>query len=142
MFKTYYRKRFREILGEPLEPSDGLGEQKVQRALRKRSLVIPRALAEYYAIAGRHEINARHNRLLPIGELAWEGEKLVFMEENQCVALWGIDKAAIEDSNPVVWQGPNNEPIEWYEEPYCLSQFLMAMWHWQETGVEEEPETP
>jgi hypothetical protein len=140
MFKEYYRSCFQEILGKPLEPADGLGERTVQQALRKRDLIIPRALADYYDVAGRHEINAQHNRLLLIEELAWEGDKLVFMEENQCVALWGIDKAAIENSNPVVWQTSNNEPFEWYEEPYHLSQFLMAMWRWQETGVEEKPE--
>ena len=81
MFKSYYRRRFREILGEPLELADGLSDAKVQRALRERDLVIPRALADYYAVAGRHEINAQHNRLLPIEELDWRDDKLVFMEE-------------------------------------------------------------
>lgn len=140
MFRSYYQRRFQEILGKPVEPTDGLGDFEVQQALRERGIVIPTALADYYAIAGRHQINARHNRLLPIEELEWEGDKLVFMEENQSVAVWGIDRAALEDSNPVVWQGPNSDPIEWYEEPYRVCQFLMAMWHWQETGVEEEPE--
>jgi hypothetical protein len=64
------------------------------------------------------------------------------MEENQWVAYWGIDRAGVKESNPVVWQAPNIEPdpLEWYEEPYLLNQFLMAMWRWQETGVEEEAE--
>jgi hypothetical protein len=110
--------------------------------VRKRRLTIPRALADYYAVAGRHEINMAHNRLLPIEELQWFDDRLVFMEENQGIASWGIDRAAVLQSNPAVWQAPNIEsaPWAWYEEPYRLSQFLMAMWRWQETGVEEKAE--
>jgi hypothetical protein len=140
VFKGYYRRRFREILGKPLMPAEGLGDAKVRTALRSRGMVIPRALADYYAVAGNHEINAAHNRLLSIEKLEWRGDRLVFMEENQWVAFWGIDRAGVKEANPVVWQAPNNEPepLEWYAEPYLLNQFLMAMWRWQETGVEEK----
>jgi hypothetical protein len=139
MFKGYYRRRFRELLGKPLAPSDGMGDRAVAKAVRRRSLVIPRALSDYYAVAGKHEVNTEYNRLLPIEELGWRGDRLVFMEENQWVAYWGIDRAACREPNPVVWQAPNNEPgpLEWYQERYLLNQFLMAMWRWQRTGVEE-----
>ena len=140
MFKGYYQRRFQEIFGKALAPEDGLGDGAVEEALRKRDLVIPLALADYYAVAGRHPINSQHNTLLPIEKLEWLDDKLVFMEENQVVVLWGIDRAKIGSTNPVVWQAPNIEPFEWYEEPYLLGQFLMAMWHWQECGVQETPE--
>lgn len=142
MFKGYYRRRFREILGAPLRPADGLGDAMVTKALRRRRLVIPRALADYYAVAGAHEINTSHNRLLPIEKLQCGGDKLVVMEENQWVAFWGINRTAVHETNPVVWQTQNNEPepFAWYEEPYRLNQFLMAMWRWQMTGVEEKAE--
>jgi hypothetical protein len=142
MFKSYYRRRFREILGNSLRPADGLGDAKVAKALRKCGLLIPRALAEYYAVAGHHAMNSAHNRLRTIDKLEWRGDRLVFMEENQWVAYWGIDRAAVREANPIVWQAPNTEPepLEWYEEPYLLNQFLMAMWRWQDTGVEEKAE--
>jgi len=80
--------------------------------------------------------------LLPIDELEWREERMIFMEENQCVAFWGIDREGIKEPNPVVWQATNIETmaLKWYEEPYLLSQFLMAMWRWQVTGVEEKAE--
>jgi len=68
------------------------------------------------------------------------GEKLVFMEENQSVAFWGIQKADLGAVDPVVREGGNAEPIEWYSEGYCLSRFLMAIWNWAMTGEQELPE--
>ena len=44
------------------------------------------------------------------------GDKLVFMEENQCVVYWAIDRADLEGADPIVWQGVNGEPIEWFAE--------------------------
>lgn len=64
-------------------------------------------------------------------------DKLVFMEENQCVVFWGIAKADLGEADPVVWQGVNGEPIEWYAEDHRLSRFLMAMWKWIMTGEDE-----
>lgn len=137
MFKDYYRRRFAE-LGEPLTESDGLGDDAVAAMLAERGAVIPAALAEYYAVAGRHWINRQHNRLYPIGELEWQGDRLVFMEENQCVAFWAIARADAGAPDPVVWQAANAEPINWFAEDHRVSQFLMAMWRWQMTGVQED----
>jgi hypothetical protein len=137
VFKGYYRRGFAG-LGEPLTDADGLGDEAVAAALTERRLVAPAALADYYAVAGRHRINRQHNRVYSIGELAWQGGWLVFMEENQCVALWGVARADAGAADPVVWQAPNAEPLDWFAEPYRVSQFLMAMWRWQLTG-EQEP---
>jgi hypothetical protein len=141
MFKTYYTRRMSEILGCALTASDGLGDAAVQRALKKKGLILPRALAEYYALAGKHPINTRHNRLYSIGELTWFSDRLVFMEENQTVAYWGIIRDDLEKTNPIVWQGANESPIAWYAEDYKLSQFLMALWNWTMHGVQEKPES-
>jgi hypothetical protein len=140
VFKGYYRRRLAELFGEPLAVDDGMGDEAVAKALRKRRLTVPRALSDYYAVAGRHWINRESNRLYPISELEWRDDRLVFMEENQWVAFWGIGRAEVGKSNPVVWQAPNAESLEWFLEAYRLSQFLMAMWRWQLTGVQEEAE--
>ncbi len=91
-------------------------------------------------MAGHHWINENHNRLYPIEKLEWMGDKLLFMEENQCVVFWGIDRADLEEADPIVWQGVNGEPIEWLAEKWRLSRFLMALWKWTMTGEIEEPE--
>jgi hypothetical protein len=140
VFERYYNERFREIFGTPLEPGDGLGEEAVGSALARAGVAIPAALSDYYALAGRHWINDNHNRLRPIAQLEWIDDKLVFMEENQCVAFWGIPRADLVEADPVVWQGVNGEPIEWYAEDHRLSRFLMAMWKWTMSGEEDPPE--
>ncbi|BAY20844.1 hypothetical protein NIES2100_05880 [Calothrix sp. NIES-2100] len=140
MFKEYYKRRFQEIFGFSLQPSDGLGNNFVQAKLAESALTLPKALIDYYAIAGQHCINKEHNQLLPIEEIGWIDNKLVFMEEYQSVVFCGIDQADVSKLNPIVWQGIKSNSIDWYEENYKLNQFLMAMWKWTVTGEQEEPE--
>ena len=142
MFKRYYTDKFREIFGSPPKPAEGLGNAAVRSALESAGLAIPTALFDYYSLAGRHWINENHNRLRPIEELEWVDDQLVFMEENQLVAFWGIRKENLIDSDPIVWQGVNGDSIEWYAENYRLSRFLMAMWKWTVTGEEEKADPP
>jgi hypothetical protein len=149
MFKEYYSNRFYEIFGSSLSPSDGLGDEYVQAELSKIGFSIPRALTDYYSIAGNHQINREHNILRSVNELEWFGDTLIFMEENQAVAYWGVKREDCNLHNPIVWQGQNidsiewkleDEPMEWYSENYRISQFLMAMWKWMRTGEQEPPE--
>jgi hypothetical protein len=78
MFKDYYNHRFQEIFGSLLQESDGLGDEVVQAKLAEQQIVLPKGLVDYYAIAGQHTINEEHNRLLPIEEIFWIDDKLVF----------------------------------------------------------------
>ena len=142
MFKRYYADKFREIFGSPPKPADGLGNDAVRSALDSAGLTIPVALFDYYSLAGRHWINENHNRLRPIEELEWVDDQLVFMEENQLVVFWGIRKENLIESDPIVWQVVNGDPIEWYAENHRLSRFLMAMWNWTVTGDEEKADPP
>lgn len=130
MFKEYYNHQFREIFDLPLQPSDGLSEETVQTKLTQQGLIIPQALFDYYVLAGNHWINKNHNCLLNLEELQWIDDKLVFMEENQVTTYWGILKADVSQADPIVWQGINADSVEWYEENYQLSEFLMSMWKW------------
>ncbi|MEC4806561.1 MAG: hypothetical protein SAJ12_20370 [Jaaginema sp. PMC 1079.18] len=140
MFKNYYSRRFKEIFGYSLQPSDALGDCVIQAKLAKCKLTLPKALIDYYSLAGQHYINEEHNQLLFIEQVNWMDDKLVFMQENQLVVYWGIDRADVSSPNPIVWQGINGDVIDWYEEKYRLNQFLMAMWRWTVTGLQEEPE--
>jgi hypothetical protein len=130
MYKDYYNRNFTEIFGASLQVTDGLAEITVQTELAARQLLLPQALMDYYAIAGQHWINKHHNLLYSIQELEWVGNKLVFMEENQSVAFWGILETDLREADPIVWQGVNGESLEWYSEDLTVSQFLMEMWRW------------
>jgi hypothetical protein len=151
MFKKYYSNRFYEIFGSALSPSDGIGDEAVRAELSKMDFSVPIALMDYYSIAGNHKVNKEYNILRSLNELEWFGDTLIFMEENQAVAYWGIKRGDCNFPNPIVWQGQNinsiefeledNEPMEWYAEPYRISQFLMAMWKYTLTGEQEQPES-
>jgi hypothetical protein len=141
MFKQYYSDRFREIIDEPLEPGDGLGDDAVRAAVAARGLTIPAALSDFYSLAGRHWIHENHDLLLPIEKLEWMGDKLVFMKENQAVWFWGIDRADLGEADPIVWRADNEEPIRWQLENRRLSRFLMAEWTWNMTGEESGRES-
>ena len=138
MFKKYYRESMKEILGSALKPSDGLGDDAVRAKLAELRLTIPRALSEYYSLAGCHWINENHHQLRRIERIEWMDDKLVFMDENQCVVFWGIQMDDLSEADPIVWQGVNGEPIEWYREDYKVSRFLMALWKWTITGKLED----
>jgi hypothetical protein len=141
MFEQFYRRRFQEIFGAALQASDGFGESLVEERLSVRELNLPEALFAYYVVAGQHYINEEHNRFLPIEEVKWIDDKLVFMEENQCVVLWSIDRSDLNKPDPIVWQGTDGDVVDWYEEKYTLSQFLMAMWEWIVTGEEDSEDS-
>ncbi len=148
MVKEYYTYRFDRIFGMPLKPSDGVGDEVVRAGLATLGFSIPAALFDYYSVAGNHYINRDHNILRSLAELEWFGNMLVFMEENQTVAYWGVKQEDCALSDPIVWQGQTINPIEWeledgamewYAEDYRMSQFLMAMWNWTLTGEPEQP---
>lgn len=97
----------------------------------------PPALVDYYATCGRHPINRRRNTLLDPDELYVRDGHLVFLVEEQEVALWG---AAAGGPDPQVWQGNavvGGADLVWFGEELPLSDFLIAMWRWELTG--EEP---
>jgi hypothetical protein len=108
--------------------------EAVSAEAERAGLRLPQALADYYAVAGSHTINEKHNRLRPIARLEWLDDRLIFMDENQRVAIWGIHRDDLAEDDPVVWQGVNGD------ENYRLSQFLMAMWQWTVTGEQEPPD--
>jgi hypothetical protein len=128
MFQPFYTSHFREIFGSEPEPADGLGEESVEDRLAQRGLQIPKALFDYYSVAGYHWINRERNRLRPIEELDWYEELLVFMDDDQGIVSWGIHKQDLSNPDPVVWQGVLGEETDWLQDTSTLSRFLIDMW--------------
>ena len=128
MFQEFYQSQFIEMFGSGPEPADGLGEETVGAKLAQRNLHVPTALFDYYAVAGFHWINTKHNHLRPIDELDWYEDWLVFMDDNQGLVSWGIHRQDLSSPDPVVWQGIVGEEIDWFQEHSTLSRFLMDMW--------------
>jgi hypothetical protein len=128
MFQPFYTSHFREIFGSEPEPTDGLGEESVEDRLAQRGLQIPKALFDYYSVAGYHWINRERNRLRPIEELDWYEDWLVFMDDDYGIVSWGIHKQDLSNPDPVIWQGVLGEETDWLQDTSTLSRFLIEMW--------------
>jgi len=130
-FTRKYAKALRELLRREILPSDGLPERIVVAAERRLKIKIPLALKKYYATAGRLSLNTEHNRLYAPGKLKIMGGKLVFMEENQLVVFWGMDRNALKREDPEVCQANNEKPVVWYPGGFPFSDWILRMWRWQ-----------
>ncbi|HEV3343026.1 MAG TPA: hypothetical protein VG125_21810 [Pirellulales bacterium] len=133
MFTDGYQDTF-TTLGVRLRSEDAGSAADIDDAERRLAIRIPGSLREYYLVAGREKhINQFHNRLLPPEKLWIDSERVVFMEENQCVVYWGVAAARETTPDAAVFQGVNrrDEGIEWHPEADSCSTFLnvMAVWH-------------
>jgi len=132
-----YSFRYRqaiEVLDRPLTSADGLPDKEIVTGEQRLGVRLPRALREFYGIAGRLDhLNRAHNRLYTPHEWFVDAGKLVFMEENQAVVYWGVPISEEPGDDPSVLQGVNvvNQPIDWHPEHGACSEFLLVMLHWQ-----------
>jgi hypothetical protein len=134
-FQDRYKKVFAR-LGHRLAPRDSIPAARIFAAEKKLDLRLPMSLRDYYLVAGgERSFNHAYNRLCAPGDLAVHSGKLVFMEENQCVVVWGVTTSSPAANDPVVFQGPvvDGEPNGWYSECSKCSAFLVFMLHLQGT---------
>jgi len=130
-YSGIYRMEY-ETLGQRLTARDRISQSRIRAAERRLSVNAPPALRDYYQIAGNEtRFNAAFNRLLPPEEWVVERGRLVFMEENQAVVLWGVPTIRPDAEDPAVFQGVNGPQIKWYREQPRCSTFLCVMLHWQ-----------
>lgn len=132
-FRDQYESAVADLLGE-LPPGSGMTDEVLAAAERQHAVRLPPALRDYYRAMGYlHTLNKAHNRLLSPDDWFVDAGRLVFLEENQSVVYWGIDTADPPGDDPPVLQGVNlhPQPIEWYPEYECCSEFLLVMLHWQ-----------
>jgi uncharacterized protein (TIGR02996 family) len=121
-----YRTAF-AALARPLTPRDGVPEERVARGEDRLGVRLPRALRDYYLVAGRFDrLNQAHDRLLPPGQWELASRKIVFLEENQWAALAGVraDDPAGDDP-PVFWGYVFDERPQWGRHHDRCSEWLV-----------------
>lgn len=103
-----------EASGQPLAEGDGVDASRLREAEARLGVPIPAPLREAYLLFGlRTDLTATQDRLVPPGRLRVEdggddGDDgdgdgvLVFREENQGCASWGVPVAACAQDDPPV----------------------------------------
>ncbi|MEH0937692.1 SMI1/KNR4 family protein [Micromonospora psammae] len=89
----------------PLRDGDGVDDEELRDAEQALGFELPAALREAYLLFGRRDdLTRNQDRLLPprVLEVDESGEVLVFRDENQGVASWGIPLAHIAELDPPV----------------------------------------
>ncbi len=135
LFSRWYAHQFANTLSTTLTEADGFPLAELKHLLGGKQ--IPLALHNYYLVAGRHWMNSNFERLLAPDHLRFEGEYVVFMDENQNVAHWGYKQTEASKDDPQVYCGSwEGDELVWYDEKRLLSQFIIDMWLETCTGGE------
>jgi hypothetical protein len=132
-----YRRHYQR-LGRPLTGSHSLGESAINAAERRLGVRLPTALRTYYRVAGRERrLNHAHNRLLAPADWIADGDRVVFLEENQAVVAWGTrvrptGSRRPDVSDPPVFQCQTTDVgRKWFREHRHVSVFLIVHLYWQ-----------
>ncbi|MGC0418675.1 SMI1/KNR4 family protein [Embleya sp. AB8] len=92
--------------------ADGYDAAELDASAARLGVELPAALRELYRLLGRREdLTSNHDVLLPPDKLYVEDDVLVFREENQGVAWWGV-RLGGEDPAVVVSYSPATPTAE------------------------------
>jgi hypothetical protein len=131
LFSEEYRQAFAS-LGRPLGREDETPEKELLAAEGKLGLRVPSSLREYYRVAGgAADFNCVYDRLLAPADWVIERGRLVFMEENQAVVLYGTTASRVPEDDPPTSMATNGDDLRWSRVNDRCSVFLLVMLHWE-----------
>lgn len=124
-------EKIRRLYDLPVNKNFGFTETEINGLEKDLNIRFPLELKKYYLTLGKVEaLNYSYNRLLkPKKEIGFSSDGyLVFYEENQAVAYWGIKEEDLKLDNPTVWgnYGTNDEP-DWHIETNSTDSFFLLM---------------
>lgn len=121
-------KEFLSRWYSPLSPEDGFSEEELAGAERLLGFPLPRALREWYSLAGRREeVWSRQDELLPPEKCYIANGVLVFYVENQSVVRWGVQLSEQGHEDPPVVVEDDEAPGQWRTENASTSEFALQM---------------
>jgi hypothetical protein len=121
---------FRKV-GIEFSSDDGYSEEEIEACEERIGYRLPARLRDYYRQVGKHVINQAHNHLASLSNLGIADGYLIFLEENQGMALFGIPINSLSEEDPIVWQGAVSKTHEWRSEELSVSAFLEISLYWQ-----------
>lgn len=109
----------------------GFSEKQILDLEKTLNVKLPSKIKEYYIELGKEEnLNYCFNRLLkPENEIGFSDDDfLVFYEENQNVAFWGIKREDLSQDNPSVYGNYDTiEKSDWEMETETTENFFLLM---------------
>jgi hypothetical protein len=115
-----------KLLKRPLEKDDGINIESINEIEFIIDTKLPKSLKDFYINIGNNKLFTRSfEYFLDIDKLYFKNNKLVFLEENQEVCIWGINT---NEDDPIVFI---NADDEWYSLDIKLSQFIKIMMFYQ-----------
>ena len=123
--------KIRQLYNLPKNENFGFEETEINEIEKSLDIKFPLELKNYYLTLGKVEaLNYSHNRLLkPNKEIGFSNDRyLVFYEENQVVAFWGIKEQDLKLDNPTVCgnYGTEDNP-DWHIEANSTDNFFLLM---------------
>ncbi|MFT4025152.1 MAG: hypothetical protein QM664_15365 [Flavihumibacter sp.] len=127
-----YIDKLRKLFNIPAEAATGFPEEAVLALENRLEIKTPVVLRKFYLALGKcGEMTRSHNRLLnPENEVGFSDDgHLVFYEENQVVAYWGIKAADLTQEDPPVYgnYAPAAIDGEWLLDAENMETFLLLM---------------
>lgn len=122
----------------PLSDSDGLEQADIDEAEHRLGFVLPDALKEWYALAGRREDLTKTQNVLFLPEqleiVGDNDEALAFYNENQGVVQWCLLRKDLAFSDPPVYLDNGEQYCEisveeWVLENQSFTEFILQMLH-------------
>ncbi|WNV90599.1 hypothetical protein [Umezawaea sp. Da 62-37] len=117
----------------PLGPDDGDDEAELDAAEARLGLELPRAVREAYRLFGRRaDLTRNQDRLLAPGKLFVDRGTLVFREENQGAAHWGLPLELLDHDDPPVtmWMSladPEADPVTPWLDRFSVACVEMVL---------------
>jgi hypothetical protein len=110
----------------------GIPAARLESVEKRRSVLIPHCLKQYYLFNGEDKrLNRASDRLLKPEQIYVEKDYLVFCEENQAVARWGLRLTSTSDDPPVYQEWLSTKGLVWTVDQKRFSTFMIAFAYWQ-----------
>ena len=126
-----YIQKIKRLYSLSEDENYGFSEKQILDLEKTLNVKLPSKIKEYYLELGKEEnLNYCFNRLLkPENEIGFSDDDfLVFYEENQNVAFWGIKKEDLSKENPPVYGNYDTiEKSDWEIETQTTENFFLFM---------------
>lgn len=139
MFVDKFRALVPKYLDRQWTEEDGISYEELEELLGAHKFQVPQALVEFYhAVGGCEDLMEAHDFFWDPDELEIEDGFLLFLDEMDEEANWGIRSEHLSVPDPIVWIRTNLPAPRWQSEEATFSEFVFDMFDWVFDGDAED----